>query len=354
MIDTYLKLIVLYCLQKINGQRSIYSIFHLLKGKKSAQTIQDAHFFQLTNLFYTFPNLQRTVLEDIVSSLTDEGIVKQDAEQSYSLTSKGEKLLQHSLTDQSIPNSLNGLKFHQILDLFWERLSLTIQVISHLKSRDTMYLPIQRKKEAHFWVKNFLQQTALNRDELGKKLYMELVQCLEGNKELNPSLLVLRLTGYKKIGLTPLQAAETLTIEYDKYHIQFISLLHYMLENIQTNQKDYPLLSMFISHEQQSFSLTQSAHKTFSLLKKGIMIEEIVSIRRLKRNTIEDHIVEIALNIKEFDISSFVSVNKQKLIIEAFQRSSSKQLKYIRQLVPSADYFEIRLTLSRAGEQNET
>lgn len=353
MKDSFLNLVVLYCLHKINGQRSIYSILHLLKGKKSAQTIQDAHFFYLTSLFNAFPYFERTDLESIVSNLNDKGLIRQFSEQSYCLTDLGIRHLKESLIRRPIPSTLNGLKFHQISETYWERLSLTIQVISHLKSRETKYLPIQRKKDVHLWVKNFLQQTPINRDELSQKLYDELVLCLGRNQEIDPSVLVMRLTGYKHIGLTPAQAAEKLNMNIDEYYVQFMGLIHFMLESIQIKPKDFPLLSKFISNEQLSLSLTQTARRTYSLLKKGMGVNEIIQIRRLKRSTIEDHIVEIALNDRNFDITSFVNIDKQHLIVDAVKKSSSKQLKYIRELVPNADYFEIRLTLARAGEENE-
>ncbi|WP_197414438.1 helix-turn-helix domain-containing protein [Bacillus sp. FJAT-29937] len=348
-----MNLIVLYCLHKIDGQRSIYSILHLLKGKKSAQTIQDAHFFQLTNLFNSFPLLERTDLDHLVSQIKDRGFIRQSSEQSFRLTTAGTQFLTDSLTKQPIPSFLNGLKFHQVTELFWERLSLTIQVISYLKSRETKYLPIQRKKEVHFWVKNFLQQTSLNRDELCQTLYNELVKILEGNKEIDPSVLILRLTGSQIIGLTPLQAAERLKMELDVYHIQFRSLIHFMLESIQLKPESFTLLSKFISDESLLVSLTQTARRTYSLLKSGMGINDIVQSRRLKRSTIEDHIVEIALNNKGFEITAFVSKEKQQLILEAVKTNSTKQLKQIRELVPNADYFEIRLTLARVGEENE-
>ncbi|MEH7525566.1 helix-turn-helix domain-containing protein [Bacillus sp. JJ1503] len=348
-----MNLIVLYCLYKIDGQRSIYSILHLLKGKKSAQTIQDAHFFQLTNLFNSFPFLERKDLDHIVSQIKNRGFIIQISEQCYRLSIEGTRFLEETLTKQPIPSSLNGLKFHQVTELFWERLSLTIQVISYLKSRETKYLPIQRKKEVHFWVKNFLQQTSLNRDALCQKLYIELVNCLEKNKEIDPSVLIMRLTGYEIIGLTPLQAAERLKMELDVYYVQFRSLIHFMLETIQLKPENYPLLSRFISEESLLVSLTQTARRTYSLLKNGMGLNAIVQTRRLKRSTIEDHIVEIALNNKSFEITPFVSKEKQHLILEAVKTNSTKQLKQIRELVPNADYFEIRLTLARVGEENE-
>ncbi|KAB2338358.1 hypothetical protein F7731_01985 [Cytobacillus depressus] len=353
MNESYLKMVILYCLHKIDGQRSLYAVLHLLNGKKSAQTIQDAHFFHLTNLFGTFPYLKRKDLDDLADNMKNEGLIKPMLEQSFKLTDLGVNSLNIWAEQQPIPSTLNGWKFHQITNLFWERLSLMVQVISHLQSRDTKYIPIQRKKEVHFWLKEFLQKTSLSREEWGHRLYHELTHCLEKNQEIDPAIMIIRLTGYKRIGLTAKQAAEKLGIEFGLYCIQFISLIHYMLETIQLNSKKYLLLNMLISNEYDLFPLTQSASKTYSLLKKDLNIEEIVQIRRLKRSTIEDHIVEIALNVKNFDISTFVQKEKQQLINEAFKKSSSKQLKHIRQLVPNADYFEIRLTLSRGGKGNE-
>ena len=62
---TFLQTMILFCLQKINGERTIYSIYHLLKGKKSSQTIQDTHLFHLQPLFQTYTNLSRNELEKI-------------------------------------------------------------------------------------------------------------------------------------------------------------------------------------------------------------------------------------------------------------------------------------------------
>lgn len=54
-IMTFLQAIVLVQLQRIEGVRTVYSIYHLLKGKKSSQTIQDAHLFNLGIFFKPFP-----------------------------------------------------------------------------------------------------------------------------------------------------------------------------------------------------------------------------------------------------------------------------------------------------------
>lgn len=354
MKKSFLKILILYCLKIIEGQRSIYSILHLLKGKKSAQTIQDAHFFQLTKLFSAFPYLDRADLEDVICDLENGALIHPNSSNSFLLTEAGTRYLNDNLRMNPIPSSLNGWKYHQVAELFWERLSLTIQVISHLNNHDTKYIPIQRKKDIHQWLKVFLQTTALNREALSKKINEEMVNCLEDSKEIDPSILIFRLTGYNTIGFTAAQVAEWKSMDFVFYHIQFMGLIHFMLERIYSNSTEYPILYKLVEISNQIdhdlLPITLSAKKTYKFLTKGLMIDDIVRVRGLKRSTIEDHIVEIALNLKDFDISPFVSQEKQNLIKAAVRGSISKQLRQIRLQVPSADYFDIRLTLTRVGD----
>lgn len=37
---------VLYCLKQLNGERTVSSIYYLLKGKRSSQTLQDGNMFE--------------------------------------------------------------------------------------------------------------------------------------------------------------------------------------------------------------------------------------------------------------------------------------------------------------------
>ena len=349
--DACFKMLLLHCLHKIDGQRTIYSILHLLNGKKSAQTIQDAHLFQLTTLFGTGQMITRFDLDNIIAALVDENFVTEQDKQIYTITKEGKDHLRRLLANESFPKDLNGWKFHNITSLYWERLSFFVQVTSELRHGNAKYIPIQQKKETHSWLKKFLIQTELSREDLSVQLYHELRTCLEANKEINPAVLVIRLTGNNRIGLTARQAAEFLGLSYCSYHLQFLSILHYMLEQLNNRENSFPLLFQIISDQITNSSLTVSARKTYPLLKRGWSIKEIADRRKLKQNTIEDHIVEIALNIAEFDISPYISEDLQELIARVARNNSSKQLKHIRQLVPHADYFQIRLVLAKAGDK---
>lgn len=350
MKNSYLSMIILYCLHKINGERTIYSILHLLNGKKSSQTIQDAHLFNLTSFFSVFSSLKREELEKWIGFLKEQGLIIQNEEQSYCVTPLGKEQLKSYFEQNPIPEKLNGWNYHNLTELFWERLSLAVQVISQLKNRNSKYLPIQKKKEVHQWLKGYLYKTQLSKDKLAEKLYDELVTCLETIEDIDPSIFVKRLTGYRIIGLTETQAADQLSMDDGEYHVHFLSTLHYMLEMLRTKQSEFPLLCLMIEDKKGEAPLTQSSKRTFNLLQTGYRLDEISSMRNLKKSTIEDHLVEIALNIPDFDISSFVNIEKQRKIKMAVKSVTSKQLKHIRELVPEVDYFEIRLVLAKGGE----
>jgi uncharacterized protein YpbB len=350
MHRSYLKSVIMYCVNELQGQRTIFSILHLLNGKKSSQTIQDAHLFQLTPLFRSFEHLSRGVLEHLAEEIISTGWITAIDEKHFILTAKGKKELERSLIECPIPSSLNGWLYHSTGELFWERITLLIQVISQLNNNNIKYLPIQRKRGVHEWLKGFLRTSGFARDTIGVMLHRELVQCLEELSDINPAVLTLRLTGYNRIGLTAVQASEQLGINEDYYHHQFLGAIHHILESVKENPAEFPLIDRIVSGAGNEVQLTLSAQKTYSLLKQGLNLDEIAKIRRLKKSTIEDHVVEIALNDSSFNISRYVSEEKQKLIINAASSADSLQLKQIRKIVPESDYFEIRLVMAKLGE----
>ncbi|WP_223881846.1 helix-turn-helix domain-containing protein [Niallia endozanthoxylica] len=347
---TFNQLIILFCLHKLQGERTIYSIYHLLHGKKSSQTIQDAHLFQLTPFFQTDTNMSRELLEKNISFLLNEQLIVEKANQHYSVTLKGENRLNQALAQTPIPNHLNGWKYQRTAIVFWERLSLAIQVISHLKKRESKYIPIQRKADTLLWMRQFLKQNRLSRDALGLQLYEELVMCLESDFSIVPEYLVIRLSGFRSMGLTESQAAQTFQMELSYYHYHFLSTLHYVTGYIEENPGQLPILHSFLG-KSQKHQLTNSTEKTYALLKQGNSVTDIMTIRGLKKSTIEDHLVELALNIKSFSIDSYVSIEKQELIKKAAKAVQTKQLKQIRSMVSNTDYFEIRLVLAKYGEE---
>lgn len=351
MFGCYKKIVILYCLERIADERTIYSVYHLLNGKKSSQTIQDAFLFQLTPYFRVYPVMKRQEFDQHIAEMVKEMWIFEYGPSQYRHTELGSEILKEQLINQPLPQGLNGWKYHQLSAVFWERLSLLVQVVSNLVYENTKYLPIQRKKEAHVWLKQFLRTSNLDRQMLAQRLFDEIVNCMESNSHIRPELFISRLTGAHTIGMTKEQGAAYYGIDMDYFELQFQGILHSMLTAFKEKPAQFPILNKVIQNAETEFAMTISAQKTDVLIQRGLDIEEIAAFRKLKRNTIEDHIVEMALNKHDFDIHRFVTEEMVADILEGVKRVSTKQLKHIKSIVPHAQYFEIRLVLAVFGEK---
>ena len=340
-----LETIILFCIKQLNSERTIYSIYHLLNGKKSSQTIQDAHLFSLKKFFGIYESLTRESFDEIIQSMIKKGWIDHSGEQHYLLTYSGISILEIN----PIPSCLNGWSYHPYTSLFWERLSLLIQVTSNLVYRDTRYVPIQKNKDVHLWLKSALKEFKAPRKELGSILHSELIECFNKTKEINPSILVFRLTGFQQIGLTPLQIIKKLNMNIHDYHIGFIHSLHYLIQTIMQDPIRFTMLSLLIKDFYQKDELTLSSRKTWKLLNQGYSPDTIAMFRNLKVSTIEDHLVEFALHVDHFSIDPYVDIELQTKIVEISRDIGRRQLKLIKEKLKAATYFQIRLVLAKYG-----
>lgn len=339
--------ILLYCLKQLNGERTIYSIYHLLNGKKSSQTLQDAHLFSLKRYFRILEPLTRESFDEIFNHLIEKKLVESCGEQRFLLTSAGEDFI----INHEQPYYVNGWRYQPLTLLVWERLSLLVQVTSNFTFQETKYIPIQKNVEVHNWLKGFLMSTSIPKRELGKSLFSEIVQILEQARDVKPDVLIFRLTGYKQIGMTSSQIAKKLNIDSTHYHLEFTNIIHCFIHYVEGNPSRFKVLSSLLDNLDQKDSLTLSARKTLVLLNQGLTVEEIASIRNLKISTIEDHLVEFALNVKDFSINSYVDEEVQLKILEISRREATRQLKVIRNTLKTASYFQIRLVLAKYGDR---
>jgi uncharacterized protein YpbB len=323
-------------------------VFHLLHGKKSSQTIQDSHLFQLDSFFHTVHHITREQYESIISKLIKHELMYISREQHIVISESGQLLIYELYSRYPFLKNLQGGKYHNCLQ-FWERISLLIQVCSNQVNKQTSYIPVQKNKDTQNWIKHLFATSEGNSKDFPHQLLQELQALLESSELLiDPSVLVARLSGFESIGLTEMQTIEMLGIEENSYRFQFQALLHFLMRSIEENPSSYPLLArMAVTDELQQ--LTASAKKTFELIKKGKGIVEIGRIRRLKESTIQDHIVEIALFVNGFKIDRFVEEPLQERIKEAIQEASSKQLRKIREII-DVDYFQIRLVIAKFGD----
>lgn len=344
----YIQVSILFCIKQLKGERTAYGIYHLLTGKKSAQTIQDGKIFGISFLFQSFVYLDKRSFETCVAYLKEQQYIEETENQKYVMTDKGQARLEDELTARPFHPALDGWKFASSTQLFLARITLFIQTLSNLQYFQKGFLPISKNPEVIQWVKTYIMSQKQTRQELAAELFEELRTCLKGCTERDASLFVLQLTGYQRVGFTKNQLAYQYELDEHYVHIQLLGVIHHIIEKVSKNNESFHVLSSFLRDLYLELPLTSSTLKTYSWLQKGKTLEEIAYIRRLKESTIEDHIAELALFVPSFSIDAYVSPKQQEEIVSAFEGSRTNKLKVIKEEVKDdVTYFQIRLVLAK-------
>ncbi|NLP49571.1 helix-turn-helix domain-containing protein [Bacillus sp. RO1] len=349
----------LKCLQSFRGERSISAIYHLFRGKKSSQTIQDANIFALVNVYGLFPDLNRNSLQQSIQILQTEQLIREVHSEHFELTHKGENQLVNGEKLFNLAPYLNGYAYKDKSLTFWKRYSLLVQTLSNLAGKESTFIPIQYDDHIQSWVKNYLlSQKGSSKKRLLKDLFIEtngLLTQLPANKA---TVFTLKLSGYRHAGNTDEQIARTLKTDIAWIHIEFQSALHYIIQRLE--EKDavstYKHLFLICRDFLEKSLLTETTQKTLKLLHQGFTLEEIANIRRLKESTIEDHIVEISMQIHDFSIAPYVKGDDVQAIKAVISDLQTHQLRKIKEKLKNFDinYFQIRLVLTRMGDRDES
>ncbi|PED71833.1 recombinase RecQ [Bacillus pseudomycoides] len=347
---------LLYCIKQLNGERTVSSIYHLLKGKRSSQTLQDGNIFHISFLFGIYKSLQRSDYDQEIEHVLHKEWIQNEHGNTYILTDAGKEQLETWKKTLSFPQYLHGLHYGDIGEIFWKRLSLIIQTVSNLQQQNAKFIPIQQDTEVMMWVKRFLTGIPYARSKLAEGLWKEIHMLLKDTLPIEATIFTYRLTGYERIGYTLKQLAEITNQDVFRVYLLFWGTIHFFIQSVRDNEKDFPLLTEIISYPNERADLfSLSTKKTYQLWRQGRSLEEIATIRNLKVATIEDHFVEIALRERDFSIEMFMGKNKIKHVQRIIETLQTRKLRVLKQAVgETVSYFEIRLVLAQMEGVNET
>ncbi|WP_193751441.1 helix-turn-helix domain-containing protein [Bacillus coahuilensis] len=350
IVMNYLELILLHCFAKVNGERTAYSVLHLLNGKRSSQTIQDAYLFSLKDYFHTLPMLNRDVFNQSLSKLKDNSCIKLDEQAIVRITNLGSSLLEEHSLLTPLPSILPGWDDHKTVEHFWKRFNLLTQLVSNLAYGEHKFVPVVKDPIVQSWTKSFLFHYSIPVQKLTGELYKEIIDILEKEEfPVDPSIITIRLSGYQVAGKTTQQSSHLLGMDSVMYWYRFLEGITYIVKLIKDNQREFPHLSFLVADLMSHFTLTESTTKTYELVKRGLSLKEISSARKLRLSTIEDHVIEIALNDSSFSIDHYIPEEDARSVWNKARATSTKKLKPIKESFPHLTYFQIRLALAKGA-----
>ncbi|WP_409368793.1 helix-turn-helix domain-containing protein [Lysinibacillus sp. 38-6] len=335
--------ILLQIFQKLNNERTVSAAYHILRGKRSGQTIQDVGLFQLHNYFGLLPKLPRATFDDAVSTFLQYSWLNMQESGHYSMKKLG---LQRA--EQTATFLFDGWHYRGNEHIFFARLSLIVQSLSYHKEGIRSFSPISKDVQVQSWVRAFLQDQQYQTGQLQQQLYDECLRVLTALPvtDANKQLFLYRLSGHSLPGWTWQQLSSERKETVLDSQLAFIELLHTLLNEVHATE-DYPLLSKIATELRVKALLTDSAQQTAYLYEQGYSVEQIVQIRKLKQSTIEDHLVELAMNEPNFSIGPFVSYEEAEKVWQASKQYQTKKLKALHDVVNELSYFQLRLVLAK-------
>ncbi|WP_374963034.1 helix-turn-helix domain-containing protein [Lysinibacillus sp. RS5] len=335
--------ILLQIFQKLNNERSISAAYHVLRGKRSGQTIQDIGLFQLHNYFGLLPKLPRATFDEAVSLFSQDSWLIIQESGHYSMKKLG---LQRA--EQTPDFLFDGWHYRGNEHIFFARLSLIVQSLSYQSAGIRSFSPISRDMNIQSWVRTFLLEHNYQDGHLQQQLLEECESVLSelSLSEANKQLVLYRLSGYGLPGWTWQQLASERKEAVLDCQLAFIELLHVFLNEVHQTT-DYPLLGNIAEELRVKALLTDSAQQTAYLYEQGYSLEQIMQIRKLKQSTIEDHLVELAMYEPNFSIGPFVSYKEAEKVWQASKQYQTKKLKTLHEVVEGMSYFQLKLVLAK-------
>ena len=348
---TILEEVVLFLVNRYNGERTIQGITYLLKGKQSAQIIQDSHFYQVTNFFGLYQFLTQQDMQDLVKGLKEKGYLEKiEGANIYRVSHRGLLYLQNVKCQFNDFQYINGLRFASVQKIFWKRLSLFFQTISNINQNIKYFRAVQQENDVQDWVKYELLSAKGNKKDLVIHFHTELEHILKQLQFEDASIIVKRLSGVNTYGMTLEQIATEESKSEELIYIQSINAMHHLLTILTDQTAEYPLLSRFLKGSISS-NITNTSIETKRLFEAGKTIKEIAAIRHLKISTIEDHIVECVLSDALMSIDQFISKEEYNKVKRKIEELQTRKLKDIKEaLLNGVTYFQIRITLARMGD----
>lgn len=329
---------------RLNDEKTPAAAYHLLRGKRSGQMMQDVVYYNVHPFFALLPKLSKEVFDEGVQALACKKYITIRKDGILSVTNEGKSFA------QSVPKLyFDGWNYRGREEIFFARLSLIVQTLSHFKEGNLRFTPIQREWEIQQFVKVFLSRHPIRKLAFSLQLKKEIAGAFEESRMMEQQKIIFthRLVGLGQTGWTWKQLGEQLSYDPLTVKLQYIESLH-MLLNVITTVGKYPLLQEIAEQVKVENHLNDSTQQTKVLFEQGHTLQAIAQIRRLKESTIEDHFVEIALNDGQFPFHQFVREEDRLSVHKKSKELGTKRLRVLKESFPHLSYFQLRLILSAA------
>ena len=310
-------------------------------GKRTPSVLFTVEKNKLYTLFGLFPDSSKKDWEQVAAMLIEKRLLSLTDEK-LSLTPEGLRFKESFIKKFPLYNELDQLRYASTKLLFWHRLIFTTQVLSEYSFKNKHYVPYLSSLDDQQSLKKWLAEQGRPMDTLAVEWFGELKGLFTSLPQKEADFIAGHMTGYNVSGSTSRQLRERYGLSKVHY-IVLVDQLSY--KAARGDKKDFPLLASLweSTHLDRDEGLSRSARLTKQLLEKGKGIEEIARMRKLKANTIKEHILECVLITDWPYFKRYIPAEHYRPCHAVFQTDPDVTYAEAKSEIQGLDFFTFRL-----------
>lgn len=310
-------------------------------GKRTPSVLFNVEKNKLYTLFGLFPDISIVKWERAVELLIEKQLLSR-TEEKVSLTIEGLKARRTYIKDFPMINDLDQLRYSSTKPLFWNRLIFTTQVLSEYSYKNKHYVPYLSSLDDQQSLKRWLAEQGRSMEKLAEDWSEELKALFKSLPQNEADFIAGHFTGHHVSGSTSRQLQEAYGLSREHY-IVFVDQLSYKMSQLDKSQ--FPVLSSLwnSTHKDRDEGLSHSARLSKQLLERGKGIEEIAGRRKLKTNTIKEHILECVLITDWPHFKRYIRPEHYAACQSVFETNPEINYADAKSLIDDLDFFTFRL-----------
>lgn len=311
------------------------------EGKKTPSNLFIAEKNHLQSLFNAQYDLSTKQWEEVMQQLLYYNFV-QIREELYTGTVTGKKRKKDFLRENTIFSAEHTLEFSQTRNQLWSWIVFVSQILSEFAYDSKKYIPYSSNRENQIRVKNWLRKQNKPMSEIKQLWSEELIKFINDLPDTYRYLLIDQLVGFNKDGLTDRQLSE----KYKLSKIELDIVMNHLMQLLIRNQfcSDSVINSLVQEvHLLNKKGLSHSATETLKLINQSWSIEAISRKRRIKLNTVKEHILEAVLVIQALPVSLFIPESYYHKLNQLFIEKPDLTYKEALSELTDCEFFWYRL-----------